>query len=62
MAYSLHFKTSTILISILVIGSEVVQLVLHNYFTFDILDVIAAVIAFILSTFQMKRIAYEKES
>lgn len=61
IVYQLPFKKIGLLIFIGIIGSEVVQLFFPRYFTFDVFDLAATILAFALSTFQMKKIAYENE-
>lgn len=58
--YNFNFKTNAILIFILLVCSEVVQVFFPRQFRFDVFDLLAAVLAFILSSLQMKIIAYEK--
>lgn len=60
-AFDVPFKKMACLIFILAPGSELVQIFLPQYFTFDVYDLAATVFAIALSTFQMKRLAYENE-
>ncbi len=59
--YHLCFIGTAMLIFIALIGAEVVQLYLPDQFTFDYFDLAAAVLAFVLCTFQMAKRAYENE-
>ena len=59
--YGLNFKRSAIFFFVLIVGSEVVQMAVPQYFTFDLYDLAATGIAVSLSTFQMKRTVHEKE-
>jgi hypothetical protein len=58
--YKLHFRCTVLAVFFLLVFSEWVQRYFPRHFTFDIYDLFAAVFAFILSTLQMNKIAYEK--
>jgi hypothetical protein len=58
--FKLSSKYSSILIFILVCSSEIIQLFLQNRFTFDFFDLLASVIAFLLSGVFLKAFNYEK--
>jgi hypothetical protein len=58
--YKFHFRYTVLAVFFLLVFSEWVQRYFPRHFTFDIYDLFAAVLAFILSTLQMRKIAYEK--
>lgn len=59
--YTFPFSAAALLIFSVVAGSELVQLFFPTYFTFDVLDLAASVLAFLLSMLQLKRLAYEEK-
>ena len=58
--YKLPFPYMVLTVFSLLVSSEWVQRYFPRHFTFDIYDLLAAVFAFILSTLQISKIAYEK--
>ena len=59
--YHLNGKWCVFLIFSIIAGSELVQLILPQYFTFDIFDLGAAVLAFMLSSVLIAKRSYEQK-
>jgi hypothetical protein len=58
--YGYRIKKSSGIIFLLITVSELIQLLFPHYFTFDLYDLIAAILAFVLSYLLFTKLCYEK--